>query len=381
MNTVTLRIRHEKREQKNTIDLSNLNLDSIPSDVYQLRNLTSINLSNNNITEIGNGIISLSNLKELNLSNNKISSPPIELLNLNLVTLKLSGNPVMSSLKNFDQDWRKSLSACFGGDDYDYYNEDEEDQVPKKSEDKLNNDEGEDEDYKFDEIQITDNDAKVDISQLIAKDEEIKKLRSTISQLESEIKILKRPTSSIQRPETSSNNKRNWMDEVEKPKVESKTTSFSDNSRVGELESQLQKELLNSKRMKNEIDRLTQQVSSNKGSTGEGFLKSNFLLTYLDILEIPYDDITIGIKAGQGGFSMIYKGIWNYLPVAVKVIFDPNVTEDLLNEFNNEIKMLFLLRHPNITLLLGVSTKPQKLAIITEYVSNGSLFEFLHKNK
>ena len=77
---------------------------------------------------------------------------------------------------------------------------------------------------------------------------------------------------------------------------------------------------------------------------------------------------------------MIYKGIWNFLPVAVKIIFDPNVTEDLLNEFNNEIKMLFLLRHPNIILLIGISYK-QKLAIITEYVENGSLFELLHRTK
>jgi serine/threonine protein kinase len=69
------------------------------------------------------------------------------------------------------------------------------------------------------------------------------------------------------------------------------------------------------------------------------------------------------------------------MSIAVKLIFDPNITEDLLNEFNNEIKMLFLLRHPNIILLLGICTKPQKLAIITEYVENGSLFEVLHRSR
>jgi len=78
---------------------------------------------------------------------------------------------------------------------------------------------------------------------------------------------------------------------------------------------------------------------------------------------------------------MIYKANWKMLPIALKVIFDPNVTEDLLNEFNNEIKMLNLLRHPNIILLIGICTKPQKLAIITEYIENGSLFEILHRSK
>jgi hypothetical protein len=42
--------------------------------------------------------------------------------------------------------------------------------------------------------------------------------------------------------------------------------------------------------------------------------------------------------------------------------------------------MLYLLRHPHIILMIGVSTN-QKLTIITEYVENGSLFEYLHKTK
>lgn len=65
----------------------------------------------------------------------------------------------------------------------------------------------------------------------------------------------------------------------------------------------------------------------------------------------------------------------------MKLIFDPNVTEELLAEFNNEIKMLTVLRHPNIVLLLGITKKPQKLSIITEYIENGCLFDFLHKTK
>jgi serine/threonine protein kinase len=105
------------------------------------------------------------------------------------------------------------------------------------------------------------------------------------------------------------------------------------------------------------------------------------LIKPIDVREINYEEIIIENKIGQGGFSMIYKANWKMLPVALKVIFDPNVTESLLSEFNNEIKMLYLLRHPNITMLLGICSKPQKLAIITEYVENGSLFDLLHKTK
>ena len=78
---------------------------------------------------------------------------------------------------------------------------------------------------------------------------------------------------------------------------------------------------------------------------------------------------------------MIYKAKWLCIDIAVKVIFDPKITEDLLEEFNNEIKMLSYLRHPNIVLLIGICTKPQKLAIMTEYFEQGSLFDLLHKSK
>jgi len=39
-----------------------------------------------------------------------------------------------------------------------------------------------------------------------------------------------------------------------------------------------------------------------------------------------------------------------------------------LDEINNEIEMLSLLRHPNIVLLMACCTKPPNLVIATEYV-------------
>ena len=70
------------------------------------------------------------------------------------------------------------------------------------------------------------------------------------------------------------------------------------------------------------------------------------------------------------------------IPIAVKVIFDPNINEALMEEFNNEIEKLFILRHPYIIQLYGVTDreKKQKLAVITELAPRGSLFDYLHKN-
>jgi serine/threonine protein kinase len=67
--------------------------------------------------------------------------------------------------------------------------------------------------------------------------------------------------------------------------------------------------------------------------------------------------------------------------VALKKIFNPNITAELMQEIDNEIEMLSTLRHPNIVLLMAVTTKPPNLYIATEYVSKGSLYDLLHRTK
>ena len=43
-------------------------------------------------------------------------------------------------------------------------------------------------------------------------------------------------------------------------------------------------------------------------------------------------DIEVGEQIGQGGFSVIHKGSLNGTPVAIKKIFDPSITDELLAE-------------------------------------------------
>jgi serine/threonine protein kinase len=71
----------------------------------------------------------------------------------------------------------------------------------------------------------------------------------------------------------------------------------------------------------------------------------------------------------------------NGTPVAIKKIFDPRLTEELLNEIHNEIVMQSILRHPNIALLMGMMPKIPQIVIVFEYVSQGSLFNLLHHKK
>lgn len=59
----------------------------------------------------------------------------------------------------------------------------------------------------------------------------------------------------------------------------------------------------------------------------------------------------------------------NGCPVAIKKIFDPRLTDELLFEIQNEIVMQSILRHPNIALLMGVMPKMPNIVIAFEYVS------------
>jgi len=99
------------------------------------------------------------------------------------------------------------------------------------------------------------------------------------------------------------------------------------------------------------------------------------------IREFSLDDIEVGEQISQGGFSVIHKGTLNGTPVAIKKIFDPRLTDDLLNEIYNEIVMQSILRHPNIVLIMGVMPKIPNIVIVFEIMSFGSLYNLLHLKK
>lgn len=130
-----------------------------------------------------------------------------------------------------------------------------------------------------------------------------------------------------------------------------------------------------------EIDPIKQvrmQAELDRAKNNKEKLNSKVLLSYVH--KIPFNSLGLGKKIGQGGFSEIYESTWLNFPVAVKIIFDPNVNDALMEEFNNEIEKLFILRHPNIIQLYGICDKGQKLAVVTEIAKKGSLFDFLHKD-
>lgn len=94
--------------------------------------------------------------------------------------------------------------------------------------------------------------------------------------------------------------------------------------------------------------------------------------------EINHDDLVFEKKISEGGCGIVYKGRWKHTLVAIKEIKKEIIHQDKLDEFINECSIMEAVRHPNIVMFLGASTKPPKLCIVLEYCPRGSLWNLLH---
>ncbi|PRP83919.1 hypothetical protein PROFUN_08856 [Planoprotostelium fungivorum] len=98
--------------------------------------------------------------------------------------------------------------------------------------------------------------------------------------------------------------------------------------------------------------------------------------------EIPFVEIELKDKLGEGSFGVVYKAKWRGAEVACKELKTlANVSSDVVEEFQREIAMMGKLRHPNIILYMGASTKPPNMCMITEYMDGGSVYDLIHKRK
>lgn len=79
---------------------------------------------------------------------------------------------------------------------------------------------------------------------------------------------------------------------------------------------------------------------------------------------------------GKGGFAIVRRGEWRGREVAVKIISDSSIKEMV----QNEAKIIWLLRHPNIISLMGVYALEKDYCLVMEFVKGGSLCQHLKQN-
>ncbi|KAH8740658.1 protein kinase [Cryptosporidium ryanae] len=99
---------------------------------------------------------------------------------------------------------------------------------------------------------------------------------------------------------------------------------------------------------------------------------------YLKSFEIPASELNLKCRIGEGGYGKVYKALWTTkgIMVAVKA-FRKRDKSTLAREFYSELTIVSRIRHPNVTLFLGVVLSPL-YCLVTELVPCGSLFDLLH---
>ncbi|KAA8539185.1 hypothetical protein F0562_025877 [Nyssa sinensis] len=94
-------------------------------------------------------------------------------------------------------------------------------------------------------------------------------------------------------------------------------------------------------------------------------------------LVIPWSDLVLKEKIGEGSFGIVQRAKWRGFDVAVKILMEQHFLAERFEEFLREVAIMKHLRHPNIVLFMGAVTQPPNLSIVTEYLSRGSLHKLL----
>ncbi|XP_059653902.1 serine/threonine-protein kinase STY46-like [Cornus florida] len=108
-----------------------------------------------------------------------------------------------------------------------------------------------------------------------------------------------------------------------------------------------------------------------------------------DHLKIPNDDVweidslllKFEKKIASGSYGDLYKGSYYTQEVAIKVLKAEHVNSDMQREFAQEVFIMRKVRHKNVVQFIGACTKPPSLCIVTEYMSGGSVYDYLHKHR
>ncbi|XP_067025156.1 fibroblast growth factor receptor 1-like [Acropora muricata] len=102
--------------------------------------------------------------------------------------------------------------------------------------------------------------------------------------------------------------------------------------------------------------------------------------------EIPLEKIKIMDELGSGEFGVVYKGEicggnGGITPCAVKAM-KASATDEEMRDLYNELEFMSNIgSHPNLVNLLGACTKDGNLLVVLEIAENGSLIEFLKRNR
>lgn len=120
--------------------------------------------------------------------------------------------------------------------------------------------------------------------------------------------------------------------------------------------------------------------SSESSDTGTCF--HSFSFYELKSITNNFDERPVsvgGSRMGEGGFGVVYKGHMKDTTVAVKKLgaMVEISSEELKQQFDQEIKVMAKCQHENLVELLGFSSDSDNLCLVYAYMPNGSLLDRL----
>ncbi|XAR59870.1 Dual-specificity kinase [Bertholletia excelsa] len=100
-----------------------------------------------------------------------------------------------------------------------------------------------------------------------------------------------------------------------------------------------------------------------------------------DVWEIDPQLLKIETKIASGSYGELYKGTYCSQEVAIKILKPERLDSDLQKDFAQEVFIMRKVRHKNVVQFIGACTKTPNLCIVTEFMSGGSVYDYLHKQK
>ncbi|KAH9693603.1 serine/threonine-protein kinase STY46 [Citrus sinensis] len=125
--------------------------------------------------------------------------------------------------------------------------------------------------------------------------------------------------------------------------------------------------------MENLVQKLHQEQS--------GINHVNIPAEGIDVWEIDASLLKFEHKIVSGSYCDLYKGAFFSQDVAIKVLTNEHLNENIRREFAQEVHIMRKVRHMNVVQFIGACTRPPRLFIVTEFMSGGSIYDYLHKQK
>ncbi|KAL9395452.1 hypothetical protein Peur_009705 [Populus x canadensis] len=101
----------------------------------------------------------------------------------------------------------------------------------------------------------------------------------------------------------------------------------------------------------------------------------------IDVWEIDAHRLLFERKIATGSSGDLYKGTFCSQDVAIKVLRGEHLDDKLQSEFVQEVSIMRKVRHKNVVQFIGSCARPPSLCIVTEFMSGGSMYDFLRKQK